>query len=113
MGQPFLGEIRMFSGNYAPEGWALCDGTMLPIARYQALYAVIGPTYGGDEQRSFALPDFRGRGPIGSGAGPAGAHIVGEMADTAAAGPSGGKPASPVLCVSFIICMGGDFPQRS
>jgi microcystin-dependent protein len=59
MGQPFLGEIWMFSGYLRPEGWALCDGTVLPInGRYEALYAVIGTAYGGNAETSFALPDF-------------------------------------------------------
>jgi len=109
-----LGEIRMFSGNYAPEGWALCDGSELPISgQYEALYSVIGPVYGGNGETSFALPDFRARGAVGSGQGPGGAFQVGQMADTATIESTGGQPASPVLCVTFIICMDGAFPQRS
>ncbi len=70
MAEPFLGEIRMFSGTYAPRYWALCDGQILDIASYSSLFALIGTTYGGDGRQSFALPDLRGRVPIGYGAGP-------------------------------------------
>ena len=62
--EPFLAEIRMFSGNFAPRGWALCQGQLLNINQYQALYAIIGPTYGGNGTTTFGLPDFRGRLPI-------------------------------------------------
>ena len=65
----FLGEIRMFSGSFAPSGWALCSGQLLPIMQNQALYAVIGNTYGGNSTTTFALPDFRGRVPIHQGQG--------------------------------------------
>jgi microcystin-dependent protein len=70
MGEPFIGEIRIFAGNFAPLGWAFCDGQLLPIATYEALFALIGTTYGGDGQTTFALPDLRGRGPIHQGTGP-------------------------------------------
>src|SRR5690349_18357172 len=64
MADPFVGEIRMFAGNFAPVGWALCDGQLLPIAENDVLFALIGTTYGGDGQTTFALPDLRGRIPI-------------------------------------------------
>jgi microcystin-dependent protein len=60
----FLGEIRMFAGTYAPEGWAFCDGSLLPISGNEALYSLLGTTYGGDGQTNFRLPDLRGRVPI-------------------------------------------------
>jgi microcystin-dependent protein len=60
----FVGEIRMFAGNFAPLGWSFCDGSLLPIAENDTLFALIGTTYGGDGETSFALPDFRGRVPI-------------------------------------------------
>lgn len=66
----FLGEIRMFAGNFAPQGWNFCDGTVLSISNYDALFALIGTTYGGDGQTTFQLPDLRGRLPIGQGNGP-------------------------------------------
>lgn len=64
MGSPFIGEIRMFGGNFAPAGWAFCDGQLLPIAENDTLFALIGTTYGGDGESTFGLPDLRGRIPI-------------------------------------------------
>lgn len=64
-----LGEIRPFAGSYAPEGWVLCDGRLLQISQYEALYALIGITYGGDARTTFAVPDLRGRLPVGQGQG--------------------------------------------
>ena len=64
MSTPYIGEIRMFGGNFAPVGWAFCDGQLLPIAENDALFALIGTTYGGDGQTTFALPDLRGRAPL-------------------------------------------------
>jgi microcystin-dependent protein len=69
MAQPYVGEIRMFAGNFAPAGWMFCEGQSLPISDYQTLYALIGTTYGGDGQSTFALPDLRGRIPLHSGGG--------------------------------------------
>jgi microcystin-dependent protein len=70
MSDQYIGEIRLFTGNYAPEGWALCDGTELPINGYQELFSLIGTTYGGDGQTTFRLPDLRGRIPIHAGTNP-------------------------------------------
>lgn len=67
---PFLGEIRMFAGNFAPRGWAFCDGALLPISQNSALFSILGTTYGGDGRTTFALPDLRGRAPIHAGNGP-------------------------------------------
>ena len=69
---PFIGEIRIFGGNYAPLGWAFCDGQLLPISQYDALFALLGTTYGGDGQETFALPDLRGRAPVHMGTGASG-----------------------------------------
>jgi len=63
----FIGEIRLFAGNYAPQDWALCDGSLLRIADYNTLYALLGTTYGGDGATTFALPDLRGRVPVSFG----------------------------------------------
>ena len=68
--QPFLGEIYMFAGNFAPRGWAFCDGQLLAIAGNTALFSLLGTTYGGDGVRTFALPDLRGRVPIHKGTSP-------------------------------------------
>lgn len=69
MAQPYVGEIRMFAGNFAPAGWQLCEGQLLPISENETLFQLIGTTYGGDGQSSFALPDLRGRIPIHQGNG--------------------------------------------
>src|SRR6267142_4210466 len=69
MGQPFVGEIRMFGGNFAPAGWMFCEGQLLPISENETLFQLIGTTYGGDGQSTFALPDLRGRLPIHMGNG--------------------------------------------
>jgi len=69
MSTPYVGEIRMFAGNFAPVGWALCDGTLLPIDQYETLFNLIGTTYGGDGQTTFALPNLQSRIPIHFGPG--------------------------------------------
>lgn len=69
MSQPFVGEIRMFAGNFPPAGWAFCDGSLLSIAQNEVLFVLIGTTYGGDGQSTFALPDLRGRVPLHQGQG--------------------------------------------
>ncbi|MCB1035753.1 MAG: phage tail protein [Acidobacteria bacterium] len=69
MSQPYVGEIRMFGGNFAPAGWQLCEGQLLPISENETLFNLIGTTYGGDGQSTFGLPDLRGRLPIHQGNG--------------------------------------------
>jgi microcystin-dependent protein len=69
MAQPYVGEIRMFAGNFAPAGWMFCEGQLLPISQYETLFNLIGTTYGGDGQSTFALPDQRGRIPLHFGNG--------------------------------------------
>jgi len=69
MAQPYVGEIRMFAGNFAPAGWMFCEGQLLPISEEETLFNLIGTTYGGDGQSTFALPDLRGRLPIHFGQG--------------------------------------------
>jgi microcystin-dependent protein len=77
--QPYVGEIRMFGGNFAPVGWAFCNGQTLAIAENETLFNLIGTTYGGDGQTTFNLPDLQGRIPIHQGTGPAGVpHTLGE-----------------------------------
>lgn len=70
MADPFLGEIRTFAGNFAPRGWALCQGQLLPISQNDALFSLLGTTYGGDGQTTFALPNLAGRIALHQGAGP-------------------------------------------
>src|SRR3954462_855979 len=69
MAQPYVGEIRMFGGNFAPAGWMFCEGQLLPISENETLFQLIGTTYGGDGQSTFALPDMRGRIPLHQGNG--------------------------------------------
>jgi microcystin-dependent protein len=69
MAQPYVGEIRMFSGNFAPAGWMFCEGQLLPISDNETLFQLIGTTYGGDGESTFALPDLRGRLPMHQGNG--------------------------------------------
>lgn len=69
MAQPYVGEIRMFAGNFAPAGWMFCEGQLLPISENETLFQLIGTTYGGDGQSTFALPDLRGRLPLHMGNG--------------------------------------------
>src|SRR5581483_431169 len=69
MSQPYVGEIRMFAGNFAPVGWMFCEGQLLPISEFEILFNLIGTTYGGDGQSTFALPDLRGRVPLHQGNG--------------------------------------------
>ncbi|MGE5704362.1 MAG: phage tail protein [Clostridia bacterium] len=64
MSESYLGEIRMFAGNFAPQGWALCNGQVISISENEALFALLGTTYGGDGQTTFALPDLQGRIPV-------------------------------------------------
>lgn len=67
MAQPYIGEIRMFAGNFAPVGWMFCEGQLIPISENETLFQLIGTTYGGDGESTFALPDLRGRLPIHQG----------------------------------------------
>ena len=106
--QPYIGEIRMFGGNFAPVGWLLCQGQLLPISQYQALFNLIQTTYGGDGQTTFALPDLRGRMPMHAGTGyplgqPGGAETValtlaqvpGHSHPAVASGQTAGSQGSP------------------
>lgn len=115
MAQPYVGEIRMFGGNFAPAGWMFCEGQLLPISENETLFQLIGTTYGGDGQSTFALPDLRGRIPIHQGNGfilaekggaeeitlttnqiPAHSHPLTTSGDSAQSGQAGGH----VLAVS-------------
>jgi len=75
MAQPYVGEIRLFAGNFAPAGWMFCNGALLPISENETLFQLIGTTYGGDGQTTFGLPDLRGRVPIHQGSN----RVIGEM----------------------------------
>src|ERR671923_246172 len=79
MAQPYVGEIRMFAGNFAPAGWMFCEGQLLPISENETLFQLIGTTYGGDGKSTFALPDIQGRAAMHPGQGPGlSLHDLGE-----------------------------------
>ena len=79
MAQPYVGEIRMFAGNFAPAGWMFCDGQLLPLSQNTALFSLLGTTYGGDGKSNFALPDMQGNVPMHPGQGPGlSLHDLGE-----------------------------------
>ena len=79
MSQPFVGEIRMFAGNFAPAGWSFCAGQLIAISQNAALFSLLGTTYGGDGVNTFALPDLRSRMPVHAGTSPAGiTYIIGQ-----------------------------------
>jgi microcystin-dependent protein len=81
MSQPYIGEIRMFAGNFAPAGWAFCDGQTIPISENDALFTLLGTTYGGDGQETFNLPNLQSRVPMHAGTGPGlGTYQLGEQA---------------------------------
>lgn len=83
MAQPYVGEIRMFAGNFAPNGWMFCEGQPLPISENEVLFQLIGTTYGGDGQETFNLPNLASRVPIHMGTGPDGTtYQIGELAGT-------------------------------
>lgn len=83
MTTPYLGEIRLFAGNFQPRGWAFCDGRLLSIAQDSALFSLLGTIYGGDGQSTFGLPDLRGRVPLNQGQGPGlSSYTIGQAAGT-------------------------------
>lgn len=83
MGSPYIGEIRMVGFNFAPVGWAFCDGSVLPISQYDTLFNLIGTTYGGDGQQTFALPNLLGRIPVHQGTDSHGTnYVIGQVAGT-------------------------------
>src|SRR5436853_6609810 len=83
MAQPYVGEIRIFAGNFAPAGWMFCQGQLLPISEYETLFNLIGTTYGGDGQPTFGLPDLQGRAPLHMGQGTGlSAYTIGQNVGT-------------------------------
>ena len=131
--EPYLGEIRVFAGNYLPRGWAFCNGYELPIAQNEALFSILGTTYGGDGRTTFALPDLRGQTPIHAGQGPhLSHHPLGQRggleqtkrqamqiksgSETDITVFSGFPPEAnnmqPYLAVNFIIALEGLYPPR-
>ncbi len=82
MANPFIGEIRLFAGSFAPLGWSFCDGRLVSIADNETLFNLIGTTYGGDGQNTYALPDLRGRVPVHQGTGQSQQSIIGQLGGT-------------------------------
>jgi microcystin-dependent protein len=82
MAQPYVGEIRLFAGNFVPVGWQACDGSLLPIAENETLYQLIGTVYGGDGQSTFGMPDLRGRAAVHFGTAPEGPYPLSQAAGT-------------------------------
>ena len=121
MSEPFLAEVRIVGFNFAPRGWAFCDGQILPINQNQSLYSLLGTTYGGDGRTSFALPDLRGRTPVHVGGGfsqgqksgeethtlaanemPQHKHTLSATTATAATGAAGSQPSGKLWATSPI-----------
>ncbi len=133
MSEPFIGEIRMFAGSYAPRDWAFCDGRLVNVAENPELYSLLGTAYGGDGRTTFGLPDLRGRAPMHFGNGPGltsrrrgdklGQETVnlqatqldtgGRTQTTVNEGASTTLPImQPYTCVNFIIALNGLYPSR-
>ena len=140
--EAFLGTILMFAGNYAPRGWMFCEGQELPIQQYQAIFALIGTTYGGDGKRTFKLPDLRGRFPLqptlndpnmprvtaGQTGGsvtnqvfnvpvqkaedPTKAETTTQVATTVAPQGTAVNNMPPYVGINYIICVDGTWPDR-
>ncbi len=114
MSDQYLGEIRLFAGNFAPQGWALCNGQVLEIAQSTALFSLLGTHYGGNGVTTFALPDFQDRVPVqqGQGAGLS-SHAVVEAGSQLVGGGQSHDNVQPFLGLNFIIALQGIFPSRS
>lgn len=136
--EPLLGQVVLFSGNFAPRGWAFCDGQLMEIASNEALFAILGTTYGGDGFKTFGIPDLRGRVPMHAGVGPAlSKRVIGQtlgserskrkqtnccvntathdvVENTAPFANSGiDDNMQPTLCMNYIIALEGMFPRRN
>ena len=118
--EPYLGEVLLFAGNYAPKGWALCNGQILPINQNQALFSLLGTTYGGNGQTTFALPDLRDRVPIHAGQGPGLANRVpgeraGAASHTLAIGelPAHGHAIQASRAFGTVVNPSGMYPSRN
>ncbi len=108
---PFIGEIRLVGFNFAPQGWAFCNGQLLPIAQHTALFSLLSTTYGGDGKTTFALPDLRGRAALGAGQNPGLNTAQGESM-TVNAGAGQGNGTVNTLTLNYIIALQGIFPPR-
>lgn len=117
MSQPFLGQITVFAGNFAPVGWAFCDGREMPISENEALFSILGTTYGGDGMTTFALPNLCDRVPVGIGQGKGtNPMMLGEEWNGQALALSGagqqGQDTPGNLTINYIIALYGIYPSR-
>lgn len=131
---PFIGEIRMFAGNFAPRGYAFCDGQLLALSQNTALFSLLGTTFGGDGQTTFGLPDLRGRSPVHAGSGSglpsvrpgeryggnSSQPVLGDVtlardlpATKSFDDSAGSQGTAPQAFVHFIIAIQGTFPSRN
>lgn len=108
--EAYAGEIRLFAGDFAPRGWAFCDGRLISIDRNPVLFALLGTMYGGDGITSFALPDLRGRVPVQPGQGD---YQPGIQRPRARAAVGNDVQVSATLTLNYIICLQGVFPDRA
>lgn len=119
----FLGEVRLFAGNFAPRGWAFCDGQLLSINNNTALFSILGTTYGGDGRTTFALPDLRGRTAVGPRRGPGMTEVMlgqqfGPYSNAGTAGAEAPQMRNNAVSqgatgINYIICLYGTFPSRN
>jgi microcystin-dependent protein len=119
----FIGEVKLFAGNFAPRGWAFCDGQLLAISSHTALFSILGTNYGGDGRTTFGLPDLRGRVPVGPRNGPGMTDVrlgqkFGPFENHKSAGSSetamqSKAVKSGTLGLNYIICLIGTYPSRS
>lgn len=116
----YIAEVRMFAGNFAPRGWAFCEGQILSISENQALFSLLGTTYGGDGRTTFALPDLRGRTPVHPNGGKGLTPIrLGQKEEGAAVyravknEPTTTVQVAPHIGINYIICVVGIYPSRN
>jgi microcystin-dependent protein len=107
--EPFIAEIKLFAGNFAPVGWAFCEGQILSIQEHVALFSLLGTTYGGDGRTTFGLPDLRGRAPIHPTVG----NRIGQRGGGIDATRGDGVKTTATLGLNYIIALQGIFPSRN
>ena len=114
MDDPFIGQIRLFAGQFVPKGWAQCQGQTMLISEYTGLFSILRAAYGGDGETTFALPDLRGRVPIGAGQGSGLENIeLGQATGTATVQAGHEVYGPPVLGLNWCIAIFGLFPSRA
>jgi microcystin-dependent protein len=107
--EPFIAEIRLFAGNFAPRGWAFCEGQLLSIAHNQALFSLLGTMYGGDGRTTFGLPDLRGRVPVH----PTATNRIGQRSGGIDVSVGHDAKTTATLSLNYVIALQGIFPPRN